>query len=779
MKRLFLQICICCYLFIPTTLCAQTDDLRNKNFNICISDSGHIVFFSRLKGTEWNTIPFATTGKYKGPILHLNDQPIVWQKYPDRKNIFFTENDSLICKLQYILNEKELLLNVSIKNKTARILHPEKISLKIGTDAYMSHFPEWNQKHFPTMLRCEKTHFWGYTMSPDGSILGVACPTPVASWSIDYIGHHRLGSYNIDLINAIPQPQRHPEGLTSLAQNEEKSWDIYLAPIDNLKEVKATLARLCEAPMIDATGYYSITDGEEAFIQVYNATKVHFSILSPSGKEVANNLTSGGQEGLFQFKPNTGEPGVYTLTATNRKQKISEAKIYVRNPWTWYLDKARMATVEAPPLPAPHAEWFYNTYTAYLAARYIPDASSDSITNQNFRQLLHTMYDIENLKPKIKLPDYIMQWYYSLIGMMVDVYQVTGDQADLQVASDMADLIIKKGQQPDGAFRNTHGTHYTCVIYVIKPLLELAEEEARLGKTNITWKNRSEQHRLSAERAAADLLHRLDNIETEGEQTFEDGMISCSALQLGFMGLNLPEGELRKQYAEATEYMLNKHRCLEVLQVPDCRMIGGTFRFWEAYHDLRITPNMMNTPHGWGSWKTYATYYAYLLTGKEEWLRQTMDAVGSAMQMIDLGTGKLRWAFVPNPYIQARSLTEEDPVIIGDGKYQDRLIGEQYVEMKRYWRKKQASDNDVHEHFKMMAEVALPNAFVLERQDGSLLTYNCKAIRKGGKLIIHPYEQVINAVHLNLSNPQTVCIEFHNQKIETLVQHGLHWVKSE
>lgn len=79
----------------------------------------------------------------------------------------------------------------------------------------------------------------------------------------------------------------------------------------------------------------------------------------------------------------------------------------------------------------------------------------------------------------------------------------------------------------------------------------------------------------------------------------------------------------------------------------------------------------------------------------------------------------------------------------------------------------------------MIAEVALPNAFVLERLDGSFLTYNCKTVREGRKLIIRTYEQVISAVHLNLSNPQTVCIEFHNQKVDTFVQRGLHWVKAE
>lgn len=756
----------------------SSKNLQNRNMNIIISDSGYINFFSYSKGAIWDTIPFISAGDNRGPSLLINDLQVPWQKESNKLTSFFIENDSLICKLRYELTPRTLVLNVSVKNKTSQTIYPKKISLKIGIDAYMSKYPTWNKKHFPTLLRCEKTHFWGYTMSPEGSVLGIASAEPVASWSVDYIGHHRLGSYNIDLINSIPQPQRHPEGLVLLNGGEEKKWSLHLVPLKKLDDVKVSLAQICKAPMVDATGHYTITDREKAYLNIWNAKNCRFMIVSPSGKEMKQSITLS-QKGLLCFCPNIGEFGIYTLTVINKAQKKSEAKIYVRKPWSWYLDKARIAAVEAPPKAAPYVEWFYNVYTAYLAARFIPDFRYDSITDRNFREILNAMYDIKEKSPKIEMPKYVMQWYYSLIGMMVNVYQVTHDKSDLQIASDMADLIIQKGQQPDGAFRNAHGTHYTCVIYIVKPLLELATEEGRLGKEDLIWQEKAERHRKSAEHAATDLLRRLDNIETEGEQTFEDGMISCSALQLGFMALHLPKGELREQYIKAAEYMLNKHQCLEALQVPDCRIIGGTFRFWEAYHDLRITPNMMNTPHGWSSWKTYATYYAYLLTGKEKWLRQTMDAVGSAMQMIDLQTGKLLWGFVPNPYIQARSLIKEDSKKVGAGIYESRLIGEQYLEMKRYWRKDQAGDNDVHEHFKMMAEVALRNAFVLEREDGSLLAYNCSVSRDNGKLIVTPYEPVIKSVHLNLSKSQMINIHFDMDTQEIEAVKGMSWVKTE
>lgn len=83
-------------------------------------------------------------------------------------------------------------------------------------------------------------------------------------------------------------------------------------------------------------------------------------------------------------------------------------------------------------------------------------------------------------------------------------------------------------------------------------------------------------------------------------------MISCSALQLGFFALTLPEQE-RAPYIEAAEHMISIHRCLEQMVVPDCRMRGATLRFWEAQYDVMIRGNMLNSPHGWSSWKNYAT----------------------------------------------------------------------------------------------------------------------------------------------------------------------------
>ena len=94
-------------------------------------------------------------------------------------------------------------------------------------------------------------------------------------------------------------------------------------------------------------------------------------------------------------------------------------------------------------------------------------------------------------------------------------------------------------QTEDGAYRADfgHGVHYTSVTYIAKYMLELAVIEQRLGRAQPEWQERFERHYNSARRAVENLERLRDNIGTEGEHTFEDGMISCTAAQLGHFAL--------------------------------------------------------------------------------------------------------------------------------------------------------------------------------------------------------------------------------------------------
>lgn len=82
------------------------------------------------------------------------------------------------------------------------------------------------------------------------------------------------------------------------------------------------------------------------------------------------------------------------------------------------------------------------------------------------------------------------------------------------------------------------------------------------------------------------------------------------------------------------------------------------------------------------------------------------------------------------------------------------------------WQTIVSSDNDVHECFKFIAETVLCNAFVIERGDGSIASYNCRVERCGKKLQVFADEPQITCLYVNLRSPLSVF--FDNGEIKTL-----------
>lgn len=318
--------------------------------------------------------------------------------------------------------------------------------------------------------------------------------------------------------------------------------------------------------------------------------------------------------------------------------------------------------------------------------------------------------------------------------------------------------------------------------------MELAEAEKHAGMAA-----ESARHYDSAARAACQLAEKLDDIETEGEQTFEDGMIISSAMQLAMYALTLPE-EQRGKYVTAAEYMDRLHGCLEQRMVPDCRMNGGSLRFWEAQYDIMFLTNFVGSPHGWSAWTAYAKYYLYLLTGKEHYLKELFNTMGACAQLMSL-EGELRWAFAVYPYIHAKRLVADTDCPVTDGylsinlgspayrgKFVEETAGEEYLDMVSGWYRtgKQrltggyvgcpliwpdkledvdpqggTCDNDVHEIFKCLEETLLKKAFIVERSDGEIIGYNCAVKRTLDALEVDLFEET-QWLHTNLKRPYII-----------------------
>ena len=100
--------------------------------------------------------------------------------------------------------------------------------------------------------------------------------------------------------------------------------------------------------------------------------------------------------------------------------------------------------------------------------------------------------------------------------------------------------------------------------------------EKRISGSSPLWQERYRRHFVSVKRAMDNLAKKLDDIETEGELTYEDGMISCSFLQLSMFALLLDNPAERGKYLDAALFLARGHRCLSQLMIPDSRMNGCT-----------------------------------------------------------------------------------------------------------------------------------------------------------------------------------------------------------
>ena len=252
-------------------------------------------------------------------------------------------------------------------------------------------------------------------------------------------------------------------------------------------------------------------------------------------------------------------------------------------------------------------------------------------------------------------------------------------------------------------------------------------------------------------------------------------MISCSALQIGMFALTLPEEE-RAPYIKAAEYMLGIHTCLEQQLIPDCRMNGGSLRYWESQYDVMVMANMLNSPHGWSAWTAYAHYYLYLLTRRKTYLVSLMNCLGSCVQLMTLD-GELRWGYCAQPYVKAKTLLpDRDRPLPGEGyrgQYKEKAYGESYIPMISDWYRTGEQklvggyescplfleketlyvdnqggccDNDVHEIFKCLEETVLRKAFAHKNEDGTFLTYGCKVVLENGEHRILPDENVTQII---------------------------------
>ncbi len=767
-------VCSLCCLFLGMAN-ADARVLKGNGWEATIDDnSGVIKEFVGDVGGNREVVPFRadTMGgpSFEGVRLHAEGQRFVGRK------------GNVELSLSYRPLGDHLQVVLSAHNAGSVPYEPVRLRMRVGVDAEMHTFPDWDKKFFPTLMRCEKNFAWGYLMSPRGVIFALGSYSPVASYALNYIEEekkewgwgHQIKTESFDLLHRLPLPERHPQHLTRLKPGETRYWYFHLGMASTMDSIKPKLARWLLVPMIELKRY-TLTAGENLSFKVFSTKGMRSAVLvRPDGKKHSISFKHFKKvaSSVYQCDFNTPDvPGVYKLQILSQNKKKAEASFYVRKAWNWYLNAARDWVVKYPPMAGGSAEQIYGYYAGALGVWHMPKPDSDGKLEQIFERRVCMVIDTSRGVPlSARVLPHRIQNFSTLAGILVDYWRSTGKSKYLRWASRVGDFLCSDSVQwKDGSYRSK-GVHYTAVIYPAKSMMELAMAEKEAAATDTCWLAPYRRHLQSAMRAADDLARRLDDIETEGDMTFEDGMISCSALQMGMAGLlSADEGE-RMRMAMAARYMMQKHRCLEQNLIPDCRMRGATLRFWEAL-DVYFSPNqVMNSPHGWTSWKIYAYYYLYLLTGETHYLSNMMDTMGACMQVVR-DDGKIRWGFLPDPYLESWVCVPDKKEPQGWGRC-DSIVGEQYLDLISNWLRPAnqdqicdfgqsggSGDNTVFEMFKALEECVMTTAYVVVPSSGDVEAWNCRARLSDGELVVDNMETSVAKVHVNARRPVRVTLK--------------------
>ncbi len=518
-----------------TVLGSDTEQVlgsKKEGWQITVSPAGIISDFKVYDKGKTVSIPFRKD-QWGGPSWYVRTRDgkshgIKLSAVKSDKLTFSGLDNGISFTIRYKkLNGKPAVV-ASVTNEGSKKFRPMSAGIRIGFDSYQEKYPTWNHKLMPNVLRCEPTHHWGFAMSPAGNILGWVCPVPTASYSINYleypngVGGHRIYTANIDFINQLPLPNRHPQHLTSLEPGETKTWTVLLTHIKALESVKEELSALGEVPVFNAD-YYTIGQGDET----------RFTILGPEVKALYMELPRGGQTIIKPVKSGTGKteylfneklPGLYTLRAECENGKIAEGTIFVRHGWKWYLEKARLEALRVKPTQTANAECIYPFFSYFLGRKHIPDSRIDAECENVFWKYFPQHYDfaINKLYRQWRLCDSGI-W----ASILADRYEVTGDLKALEYAAHLCNFLITQ-QGEDGGYYAHGKTHYTSVIYQAKSIMEVLSEEKIPAAKDTVWKERYLEHCKSVERAMDDLVRRRDNVKTEGQGTYEDSMIANS-----------------------------------------------------------------------------------------------------------------------------------------------------------------------------------------------------------------------------------------------------------
>ncbi|MRI64370.1 hypothetical protein EDM00_10285 [Ornithobacterium rhinotracheale] len=124
-------------------------------------------------------------------------------------------------------------------------------------------------------------------------MLSIVSPNAIASWSHVYnkswgeppyvFNGHRIHAVNLDFINQLPLPARHPQDLNIIKPSETKKFQIYLNLLNDLSQLKDEVIAVAKAPFIDLK-FTTIEENTPFNFETFSSEKPKVIVSTPKGK---------------------------------------------------------------------------------------------------------------------------------------------------------------------------------------------------------------------------------------------------------------------------------------------------------------------------------------------------------------------------------------------------------------------------------------------------------------------------------------------------------------
>lgn len=209
------------------------------------------------------------------------------------------------------------------------------------------------------------------------------------------------------------------------------------------------------------------------------------------------------------------------------------------------------------------------------------------------------------------------------VSMLLDAYQVYGEEIYLQYATGALDSLLDHYQQADGRLETSHSGKREDYSTVCCPMIPIVDMALFLQDREPV---RAERYRCAAKQLAAHIFRRGFRFPTEGgdtplaEEQMEDGSISCSALSLLYYCTHIERCE---DYEELAKQLLDFHEHW-VIETPDASMYRSSLRWWETRWEGDGDGPALCCGHAWTIWRSEADYWYYKLTGDRRYWEKAL-----------------------------------------------------------------------------------------------------------------------------------------------------------